>query len=206
MTSEYDQAGQAAKRLTEAGFPAVRASAAYPAYGGGGDEGIDNDSTIVWMKAGDATALVFLMSVLSQGAPGGKRKSAWPPPEGISDEVLRDILLLACRDVPPSVIAQWSPQEKALACQWASLTHLSASDNPVRLVDEPWFVKVAAQVGVTEQGSAWEEWLVSLLDDPDLADERLMKTLNLAREMFGGLKAQVAAARAAASWAGRRPS
>lgn len=61
-----------------------------------------------------------------------------------TDEVLREILLLAERDVPLSVIAQWTSEEKNLACQWASLTHLSASDNPVRLIDEPWLVKVAA--------------------------------------------------------------
>jgi hypothetical protein len=151
MTDEYEQAGTAAKRLTAAGFPGVRASAGYPAYCGGGDEGLDNDSVIVWLRAGTADRLAAELARLQGLVLSGKGRGSHSLPDmtDVTDEVLRDILLICDRDVPFSVIAQWTSQEKSLACQWASLTHLRASDNQVRKIDEPWFVRVAAR---TEPG------------------------------------------------------
>ena len=148
MTDEYAQAGTAAKRLTEAGFPAVRTSAGYPAYGGGGDEGLDNNSVIVWLHSGTAHRLATELAVLQGLLLSGKEHGKHPLPgmQGVAGEVLRDILLLCDRSVSLEVIAQWTERERAAACEWAALAHLGASDNPVRHVDEPWFVRIAAGI------------------------------------------------------------
>lgn len=55
--------------------------------------------------------------------------------------VTSDILLLVGVDAKPSDVAQWTKGQQEAASNWASLEHLSASDNPVRRIPMPKFLK-----------------------------------------------------------------
>lgn len=56
--------------------------------------------------------------------------------EPISDETLSDILGLASITVSPASICLWTQEQKDLALNWASASHLSASDNEDVVVPE----------------------------------------------------------------------
>jgi hypothetical protein len=55
-------------------------------------------------------------------------------------EVLRDMLLLVCYEVPQAVIDGWSNEWCWQAEKWAGRTHLRASDNYVRVPPLPTFL------------------------------------------------------------------
>lgn len=152
-SADAAQARGAAERLTAAGFPANYGVAGYPARGSGGGEPPewDNDTYVVHMSGKSAMTLAAIMlAAVSRPGPARGRSGAAPRGlPGVTDEVVRDILLLCGRDVPLAIIAQWSDRERLAACEWGALEHLGASDNPVRTVKEPWFVKVAAGPGAT---------------------------------------------------------
>ena len=67
-------------------------------------------------------------------------------PDKCEPTILRDILLLASVDVPLSHIREWTPEESALAEEWANKSYLRASDNPVRVPPKPEFLKAYPKV------------------------------------------------------------
>lgn len=60
--------------------------------------------------------------------------------ENIPDEALSDLLLLVGVTRPPAQVAEWSPEQRALAYEWAAAVHLSASDNDVAVPERPEFL------------------------------------------------------------------
>ena len=60
--------------------------------------------------------------------------------ENIPDEALSDLLLLANVTRSPATVAEWSPEQRALAYEWAAAVHLSASDNDVEVPERPEFL------------------------------------------------------------------
>lgn len=66
------------------------------------------------------------------------------PRQKLTPEITGDMLLLAGVDIPQGVIGQWTPNELALAYDWACREHLSASGNPVQRRPRPWFTRFAS--------------------------------------------------------------
>lgn len=69
--------------------------------------------------------------------------TVFDPHAKLTPEIVGDMLLLAAVDIPPHIIAVWTPNELALAYDWAAREHLSASDNSVRRRPKPWFIIAA---------------------------------------------------------------
>lgn len=61
--------------------------------------------------------------------------------------VLRDMLLLVDRKAKLSDLRRWSPAKREEAAKWAGLVHLRASDNVVRVPDEPAHVRLLPKIG-----------------------------------------------------------
>ncbi|TCO57171.1 hypothetical protein [Actinocrispum wychmicini] len=60
--------------------------------------------------------------------------------EGISDEVLTDLLALVGVIVSPELMAEWTIDQRAEAANWAGAVHLHASDNDVTVPRKPTFL------------------------------------------------------------------
>jgi hypothetical protein len=60
--------------------------------------------------------------------------------------VLRDMLLLVSRRLPRATFRAWTANQRKAAENWASLSHLSASDNPVKVPPMPACVKRLTEV------------------------------------------------------------
>jgi len=73
------------------------------------------------------------------------RITVFDPHQKLTASITEDMLLLAGVKVAPEVIGQWTPNEMALAYDWAAREHLSASDNPVQRRPRPWFVTLSMQ-------------------------------------------------------------
>lgn len=56
---------------------------------------------------------------------------------GPPKDILQDIISLAGYDIPMEIINKWSISKRKYALKWASLEHLSASDNPVTRITIP---------------------------------------------------------------------
>jgi hypothetical protein len=56
-------------------------------------------------------------------------------------QALQDILSLVSREVPMPVLQAWSAEQRQQAEKWAGAVHLAASDNPVRVPEEPGHVR-----------------------------------------------------------------
>jgi hypothetical protein len=67
-------------------------------------------------------------------------------PEGdISDQALSDLLLLVGVTVTPEQLANWTPEQREQAVEWAGLVHLDASDNDVDVPERPAFLDGPAE-------------------------------------------------------------
>jgi hypothetical protein len=75
------------------------------------------------------------------------------PQEELTPESVRLVLGLVSLEVAAGIIAAWTPNERALAYDYAVRQHLHASDNhSIRLRDLPWFIAmsvVASAPGAT---------------------------------------------------------
>ncbi len=64
-----------------------------------------------------------------------------PVDRGLTDQVLADLLSLVSVTVSPDQVATWTPEQREQAAEWASLVHLSASDNDdVKVPPRPAFL------------------------------------------------------------------
>lgn len=70
-----------------------------------------------------------------------KNREAMDPNETLSDELLRDLLLLVGYNIPPTVISGWLTGQREAAEKWASAAHLHASDQDVEVPDFPEFLE-----------------------------------------------------------------
>lgn len=61
----------------------------------------------------------------------------------LTPDITADMLLLVSVEILPAVIAMWTPNELALAYDWAAREHLAASDNRGVRRPKPWFVTAA---------------------------------------------------------------
>lgn len=81
------------------------------------------------------------------------RLTLFDPHMKLTAELTRDMLLLVSTDVPAAIVEQWTPNELALAYDWAAREHLSASDDPVQRRPRPWFITLAMQPFVADLGN-----------------------------------------------------
>jgi len=80
---------------------------------------------------------------------------------GISDQALVDLLALVCVTVSPERMAEWTPEQREEAANWAVATHLDASDNHVSVPPRPVFL--AGQPDIEAIGeTAGPDWSASL--------------------------------------------
>lgn len=63
--------------------------------------------------------------------------------EAIPAHVLRDLLLVVCVTVSEAAVEGWTPEQRKQAEEWASATHLAASDNDVTVPPRPDFLAEA---------------------------------------------------------------
>lgn len=70
----------------------------------------------------------------------------WADHEKAAFPVLRDMLLLVSRRLPRATFRAWTANQRKAAENWAALSHLSASDNPVKVPAMPACVKRLAEV------------------------------------------------------------
>jgi len=70
-------------------------------------------------------------------------RSFYQPAE-LSAEVVVSVFELISTRLDPDVVEKWTEIELLVAYDYAIRNHLRASDNPTRLRDEPWLVKMAA--------------------------------------------------------------
>lgn len=81
------------------------------------------------------------------------RLTLFDPHMKLTAELTRDMLLLVSIGIPAAIVEQWTPNELALAYDWAAREHLSASDNPVQRRPRPWFITLAMQPFAADLGS-----------------------------------------------------
>ena len=72
------------------------------------------------------------------------RRYFYHPSDRLTAELVCRVLELVSVKVDPAIAERWTEIELLVAYDWAIRSHLRASDNPTRLREEPWFVRVAA--------------------------------------------------------------
>lgn len=94
------------------------------------------------LRAGDAVPAELLLRLAEYA------DLELPEQEPVSPATLVDLLSLASAMVTPEQVETWTPEQRRQAEQWASATHLSASDNDVAVPEQPDFLAVGDfQVG-----------------------------------------------------------
>jgi hypothetical protein len=81
-----------------------------------------------------------------------------PDTAGLTHEVLTDLLSLVSVTVSPGQLAEWTPEQREQAAEWASLVHLSASDNDVVVPPRPAFLDEPADKAYLDEPLKAEFW------------------------------------------------